>query len=136
MSRNDNDEAAFWLVGICLLLVAAFVYFQVKAFADWVGLDWGSAAYLLGGIITAAAAVIGAIIQGWSIKKLSPWIFCGFYLFTLPALNCWAQLEKNPFHMSRINADLAWYGNGWVQFLIFVALVGGAYGLNKWVDEY
>lgn len=134
MNRSDN-EGFVWMLVIALGMVGLFIYFQVKSFADWVHLDWSSAAWLLSGILTLVAGVGVVFSKGWGLGKLFPWLLCGFYLFTLPALNFWSlsMPGRLDFRIDEYvgNIDRAWYGGGWWQFLIFVALLGGAYGLNK-----
>ena len=135
MSRSNDNEMLFWMAVAGLGLLGLFIYFQVKAFADWLHLDWGSAAWMLAGILALAVGVIVAFGKGWRLGKLFPWMLCGFYLFLLPALNWWSL--SVPGRLMRFDNDEgntvggAWYGNGWWQLVMFAALAGAAYGLNK-----
>jgi hypothetical protein len=140
MSNRNNGEVLFWLGLLALAFIGWQVYVQVKAFADWMHLDWRSAAWLLAGIVALAAGVVVALAQGWQLGRLLPWMLCGFYLFTLPALNYWSlsfpdQLFRDSGYGYGRPDNVAWYGNGWWQLLMFVALVAGAFGINKWQDD-
>lgn len=135
MQRNNDGEVLFWIVMAGLGLLAIFVYFQVKAFADWIHLDWRSAACMLGGILLLAVSIIVTLTKGWHLGKLLPWMLCGFYPFLLPALNWWSLsvpgrlFRIDNYESSSING--AWYGNGWWQLAMFTALIGAAYSLHK-----
>jgi hypothetical protein len=66
-------------------------------------------------------------------------MLCGFYPFILPALNYWSLDVPSRLFLqideSAVNVDRLWYGQGWWQLLIFIGLVGCAYGWNKLQDD-
>ena len=133
MSRN-HDQNLFMECLIGIGLIAFLVYMLVKTFADWLNLDWHSAAMLLSGLLISAGAILGVALQGWNLKKWVPWIGCGFFLSTIPSLNWWARLDSMPFHMDGMGRDFAWYGNGWWQMLVFLVLCLVAYAISQWND--
>jgi len=141
MSNRNDNEILFWIALIALAFVGWQVYVQVKTFAEWAHLDWSSAAWLLTGILALAAGSVLAWLKDWSLGRLLPWMFCAFYLFTLPALNYWSlSVPGRLFPIDGYNygstAEVAWYGNGWWQILMLLAFLGIAYGINKWQDDY
>lgn len=141
MSNRNDGEVLFWLCLIGLAFVGWQVYLQVKVFAEWMHLDWSSAACLLAGILALVAGVVLTWLKDGPLSKLFPWMLCGFYPFVLPALNYWSlSVPGRLFPIDGYNygsaAEVAWYGNGWWQLLMFIALLGIAYSVNKWQNEH
>jgi ABC-type multidrug transport system permease subunit len=135
--RRDDSSA---LYTILLLIVGLFIYFIVSTVADWLDLNWAATASLLFGLIGLLAGTIFVLLREFSLSKLFPWLLCGFYPFTLPALNYWSLSVPSRlllrFNESAGDVDRLWYGQGWWQLLIFIGLVAGSYGWNKIRDDH
>lgn len=132
MSRNSGGDWAI-PVAIGIGLVALYVYFQVKAFAEWAHLDMHAAGFLLLGGIAVVAALIVALWQSWRLSKVLPWMPFLFVWFLIPALDYWSAPHVGDF---MIDTDPAWYGHWWGQALIVLGLAGFGFGINKMLDDY
>lgn len=134
-----RDEPQIALLAIFAVVVGLPVFFAVKAFGDMLHLSWGAAGSLLLGFITLVSAVCLVLIRGFNLRKLFPWMLCGFYLFTIPAWRYWSlDMPSRLFIEIDENAGVErlWYGQGWCLLLIFIGLVGCAYGWNRLQDDH
>ncbi len=136
MSKRGDGE--FWLAfGIVVVLGVGYgVYTVLKSWADTLGLDIPSVFYLaLGGVLSAAIALVGVLWADWRKSVVLPWLLPFFGLFCRPALTYWATPHGVFGGAEGYDVEIAWYGNGWWQLAIIAALCGVAFALTKLFDS-
>lgn len=139
-NRNNNGPEILFAIGAIVVAYLLWqLYVGVKACAEWMHLDWPSAALLLFALLALGVSTLLAFLKDWPLGRVFPWLLCGFYPFTLPALDYWSLSTPGRLVIDGYNygsaAEVPWYGNGWWQLLMFIVLVGFAYSVNKWQSE-
>lgn len=117
MSRNNNDESAVYFGMILLAGVCIYVYFQIKALAAWAHLDMSAAGYMVLGGVAVVAVIVVAILAGWPLSKVLPWMPLLFVWFLIPALNYWSVDREGDY----ILGSPSWYGLLWGRAVIVLA---------------
>jgi hypothetical protein len=130
-SRTDD----LWVVAATLLAVAIIFLALAGWMAGVLNLDLRSASFILVGALLAIAMVGCAIHFELSVRALAPWIVVLVAPSLVSALKYWASGGPGPFHF-RTEEDMAWFGNSWWIFLMWLGLVGSAYLSNKLTDDW
>jgi len=132
VSQNSDNE--FWAKFFITVLVIAgvYIYFQVKAFAEWLQIDMGSAWNLLGGAAMVVGIFVGSLWLAAPLRKTMPWAIPIFIFSTFSALGDWSGMRQDMF----LVADPAWFGLWWGKMIILSASVAVAFGLYKTLNEY
>lgn len=133
MERRNDD---FWkTLGVLVMAAMIFISFAGRI-ANAMNLDLQSASYLLLGGLLAIAMFAGVIYIEMETRALAPWILVLVAPSLVPALKYWASSGPGPFHLRGMEQDMAWFGNGWWIFSMWLVLVIGAYVCNKLTDDW
>ena len=132
-SRNDNS--GFVLACIALGAVVLGVYFFLKMVGEVIRLPVRETAWLLLGLI----GFFSGLLYSWlTARRVSVWAWslaAAAFPFLTPALDYWAldTVSKMIIDSSWHSGELqrAWYGENWVQVLVFFGLCGIAFLFHK-----
>lgn len=114
MSSTEN-KATWYLIGLVLILL---VLAPTAWFRTTFGFDFRTAISMTITEIFFSALVIGAVVSDIGRFLISPFLFAIQYLCWIPAFNFWSDQETIGF------GEKLWFAQGWVQFLVFFAIVG------------
>jgi hypothetical protein len=118
--------------------LAAYVIFI--SIADWIAratnLDLRSASIIFFGALLLIMLLVCAFYYGVNKRALAPWMVVLVAPVFAPALTYWASAGPGPFHLRGVDQNMAWFGNGWWQLLMWCVLIVGAYLCNKLADEW
>ena len=132
---NRNDETIFWFGFIVVAAVFLGLYLFLKKVGAVIGLPLGPTVWLLIGI----AGFVGGLFYVWvTSRRVGAWIWwlvAGTFPFITPALDYWSldTVSKMIVDSTWEHGELerAWYGNGWVQVLMFMILCGIAVIMHR-----
>ena len=114
MSSIEN-KLTWSLIGIFLLLL---VLAPMAWFRTTFGFDFGTAFNMTVIEILFSALVIVIFVSDFWRIIISPFLLALQYLCWIPAFNFWSDKETLGF------GEKLWFAQGWVQFLIFLSIVG------------
>lgn len=132
----EHKNIDLWAIaGAFIALVVIFL-----STANWIAgelnLDLRSASFVLVGVLLAIAISACVVYLDWSMRVCAPWIVVLVAPALFPALTYWASAGPGLFHLRAPEQDMAWYGEGWWQLLIFLVLAFAAYRCNKLTGDW